>query len=840
MKVSLNWAQYYSNVDLMPKDGIDELVRKIGAQLGAVEEVIDLGKKYQGIVVAKVVKCEPHSNADKLHVCMIDDSGVVKEVKRNDDGLVQVVCGAPNVRAGLLVAWLPPGATVPSTFDKEPFVLEVREIRGEVSNGMLASAHELAISDDHGGILELDEGKAGDDFAETFKLNDYIIDIENKMFTHRPDCFGELGVARELAGLQHQAFKSPDWYLRSEINSLKSDASTLSLEIKNELPELVPRFMVVALSGIEIKPSPFWLQTYLSRVGIRPINNVVDLTNYYMVLTGQPLHAYDYDKLKALDGGDRATIVVRTPREGEKLTLLSGKEIAPAKNTIMIASGTKLIGMGGVMGGSETEVDENTKNIVLECATFNLYAIRRASMEHGLFTDAVTRFSKGQSPLQNDRVTAQTVQDLKKFANGQVASELIDIKNDVSEPSAVTVSSEFINARLGEKLSAEEMAKLLQNVEFEVTVADSRLTVTPPFWRTDIEIPEDVVEEIGRLYGYDHLPIELPRRSIKPIKRDELLDFKTKTRDILADAGANEIVTYSFVHGDLLDKIGQDRDTAFRLSNASSPDLQYYRLSLTPSLLAHIHPNIKAGHDQFALFEIGKVHNKEEHDPHEPTIPAEQHRLALVYANKQKDPARGAPYYQARKYLDELLSHFDLAIHYEDFSELSGPAGLKAWQAPFVPARSGVVVVDLEGRPNVVLGIVGEYRPPVQRSLKLSEAAGFEIDLSLLLLAKRRENYVPLSRFPRVEQDICLQVSGDMHYQALYDFIKQKLQEAKPTDTIFQLSPVDIYQKDPTTKRITLRLSITSYGRTLRAEEINKLLDMVADAAKQHMNAERI
>jgi len=239
MKVSLNEIRRlgYDNVVALP---VDELAGKIGSQLGAIEDIEDLGAKYQGVVVARVVSCEDHPNADRLHVCMVDDGGVVENIERDKNGYVQVVCGAPNVHAEMLVAWLPPGATVPETYHHEaPFVLDARELRGVVSNGMLASPKALALSDDHAGILEIDvEAKPGDAFAKVYQLDDYIIDIENKMFTHRPDCFGLLGVARELAGIQQKSFKSPDWYLRPAMIEAASD---LGLQVENELPDVVPR-----------------------------------------------------------------------------------------------------------------------------------------------------------------------------------------------------------------------------------------------------------------------------------------------------------------------------------------------------------------------------------------------------------------------------------------------------------------------------------------------------------------------------------------------------------------------------------------------------------------------
>ncbi|HEY1064347.1 MAG TPA: phenylalanine--tRNA ligase subunit beta, partial [Candidatus Saccharimonadales bacterium] len=601
MKVSVNWIRKYLDFDL---PATDELVARIGAQLGEVEEVVDFGAKYRGAVLVNVVECSKLENSDHLQLCFIDDGGATENVTRREDGLVQVVCGAPNVAAGVTVVWLPPGVTVPSTYDTDPFVLEARELRGTVSNGMLASPKELALGDSHDGLLLLDgEHKPGTSLIEAFDLNDQIIDIENKMFTHRPDCFGQLGVAREVAGILGKPFTSPDEYLTP---SSATATGGLQLEVRNDVPELVPRFITETFENITIGPSPVCMQTYLVRAGIRPINNVVDITNYFMLLTGQPSHAYDYDKVAALSGGEGAVLVVRHPRKDEQLTLLSGKTITPRDEAIMIATDKQAIGLGGVMGGADTEVDASTKNIILEVATFDMYSIRRTSMAHGLFTDAVTRFNKGQSPLQNDRVAAMLRSQLMHDAGATPAGlhDLNTTGDATSVHPTVQVTPEFINARLGLSLSGEEMQQLLTNVEFTVGLEGSTLSVAAPFWRTDIETREDVVEEIGRLYGFDKLPLELPKRDITPAPEHPLLAQKSAIRDSLSRAGANEVLTYSFVHGNLIDKASQKREHAYKISNALSPDLQYYRLSALPSLLDKVHPNIKAGYDEFALFEL--------------------------------------------------------------------------------------------------------------------------------------------------------------------------------------------------------------------------------------------
>ncbi len=831
MKVSLNWIKEYTDVKL----SVDELVEKIGAQLGAVEEVINLGERYRGIVVVKVVECVKHPNADKLHVCKIDDRKVVKGVKRDPDGYVQVVCGAPNVKKGMMAAWLPPGTIVPSTFEDEQFKLESREIRGEISNGMLASANELALGDDHSGIVELYEPfcKPGDDFAKAYGLDDYIIDIENKMFTHRPDLFGILGVAREIAGITHRSF---DFGARlKEPIKLAKEGPGLAFKVDNKLQKLVPRFTAVAIRIEQNGQSPVWMKSYLIRAGLRPINAVVDVTNYYMHLTGQPLHAYDADKLPT------ASLETRLSKKGEKLKLLNGKEVTFTDDqTILITSGGTPVGIGGVMGGADTEVDETTKSVILECANFDMYAIRKTAMQYGLFTDAVTRFNKGQSSLQQDRYLALAAKSVCLLGNGKIASDIIDKHGTLEQPKPVRVAPSFINERLGLNLSPKKMTELLTNVEFKVLIAAGKqLAVTPPFWRTDIAIAEDVVEEIGRLYGYDHLPLELPLRDLTPAAEDPLLAFKSRLREVLSKSGANEVLTYSFVHGELLTKAGQDPKQAFQLNNAISPDLQYYRVSLMPSLLDLVHSNIKAGYDEFALFEIGKAHIKGFMDEKEPDVPAEEERLAMVFAADDKAAKGvygGAPYYQALTYLDELMQQLGIAYTVEPTENQPMHGAGRQALAPFEPSRSACVYVGDE-----LAGFVGEFKPGVCQALKLPVfSAGFELNTTdLLARYKATSNYRPLPRFPRVEQDMTLSLPASLSYSQAFTVLWRALEELKPSNTLASLTPLDIYRKNAEAKHVTWRLSIASYERTLTDVEVNKLLDEVATAAAE-LRAERI
>lgn len=844
MKVSLNIVKSLVNFELPP---VDELVARVNAQLGSVEKVIDLGAQYKDARIVHVVQCEPHPNADRLHVCLIDDGGAVANIPRDDKGYVQVVCGAPNVHADMWAVWLPPNSTVPASFaDAEPFVLGARKLRGVLSQGMLAAADELAIGTDHDGIVEISgrdmpKGavlRAGDSFAQVFGLDDVVLDIENKMFTHRPDCFGQLGVAREISGIFGQAFTSPDWY---RVAQKFADGSGLKLDVYNDIPDLVPRFMAVAVKNVAVQPSPLWLQCQLVAMGGKPINNIVDATNYIMLMTAQPTHAYDYDKLC---GGK---LGARMAREGETIALLNGKTYTLGTDDIVIADGERAVALGGIMGGADTEVSSDTNNVVLECASFDMYAVRKTAMRHGVFTDALSRFNKGQSPLQN----APVLKRLMGMIGGEQASEVHDKKQFSDEfdeyfagkytPANIDINSSFINQRLGLQLTDSDIYTLLNNVEVHNHGPEDELgymCIQVPFWRTDIELKEDVVEEVGRLYDFGKLPRELPQRSTKPAPKNPRRELKRQIREQLSRAGANEALTYSFVHEHILKRAEQHADQAYKLSNALSPDLQYYRLSVLPSLLDKVHANIKAGHDEFCLFEIGKGHDVRL--PHsEDGLPSEQTFVDAVYAAKKARAS--APYYQVQRMAVRLLSslgaQFELApmaTENDDGKELSGVEFEVA--APFDRQRSAWMLCGKER-----LGIVGEFKQAVRRNFKLPEyAAGFSIDFDQLLAQPRDEQaYRPLSRFPSTSRDVSLRAPRDVSYAELYHVVQAAVDESAGDITV-TIEPRAIFQpaNDRSIKTTTFRLRMTHYERTLTDADAKPIVDRVATMALAKLGAE--
>lgn len=837
MRVSLNTVKQYIDVDLPP---VGELVSRINQQLGGVEDVIDLGARYSGATVVKVVECAKHPNADKLSVCKIDAG-------RTD--LIDVVCGANNVKSGMWAVWLPPESTVPATFDDDrPFVLGSRELRGVISHGMLASARELALGDDHDGIVEIKDNdlqqdmhlQAGVSFAKLFGLDDTVIEIENKMFTHRPDLFGQLGVAREISAILKGAsdqslsdedtrFINPEWYWRMPEFELVDGG--LELEVFNDTPQGSPRFMAVAIKGVTVGASPLWLRCELIRWGSKPINNIVDLTNYIMLLTAQPTHAYDYDKLRGHKLG------VRMAHDGEQLTLLNGKRYELTPDDIVIADGDGAVGLAGIMGGGNSEVTDSTTRIVLEVANFNMYTVRKSSMRYGLFTDALTRFNKGQSALQCDRVIGR----LLDLMPGDQASQVFDLParpdelKDVSVHGEVLVDDDFINQRLGTDLSINQISSLLRRVNMAVypsEPAEDMLRVSAPFWRTDIELPEDLVEEAGRLYGFDKLTRQLPMRSTSPPKSNSLIKAKQTIRSSLSRAGANEVLTYSFINGQVIEKSNQDPDQAFKLSNALSPDLQYYRLSITPSLLDKVHSNIKAGHDEFALFEVGKTHNL--HDVNDEGLPYQSDRTALVYASR--DNNGGSAYYTAKRmvkylyednYLDQQLTFKKL----EDF-DFAGYNSLRQMCAPFDDQRSAMICLR-----NEFVGVVGEYKLSVVKSFKLPiRTSGFELFVSPFT-AERSPIYLPLSRFPSSRQDVSLQINNKVSHGDLEHIVKQTVAEKASSLTVL-VQTLSIYQAEGSDRKtVTFRILANNPQATLTDSVVSQLVSDIAQACQQALGA---
>ena len=773
MKISLNELKCMVTVPVSD----EELIRLIGARLVEVEGVIDETHKYDNIYIVKVEKAEKIPDTH-LTLCQINvGDKEIKGVEKNADGLVQVVCGAPNVHEGMLAVWIAPGAVVPASVHEDvPFVIGKRKMLGKYdSNGMLAGADELDFDDKHEKIAEIDPEqeitlKPGDTLADIFDLDDLILEIENKSLTHRPDCFGVEGFAREVAGILGERYEEGlNFY-----SATKPDN-----KVKIEIDEnICSRYTAIVLEkhGELKKKYLTWRDVFLSKSGMRPVDPIVDATNFWMLQTGQPLHAFDYDKFVAVGGKDKPEIKVRLARKGEKLVLLDDKEIELNENDIVICSCDTPVALAGAMGGKSTMIDENTKNIILESATFSLYNLRKTQMAHGIFSEAITRFTKGQPAFQTLGVAESCADDLK---DGFKVVSVSDAYPNPAKDIVVKITTDEINGLLGTEYDEKLIVTTLENVGFEIKSSNGVLEIRVPDWRTDIHIKEDIIEEVGRLLGYDNIDPVLPLH--QTAETNKMLDLKKQIRNAMRRFGANELLTYSFISEKLLEKVGQDKNNSYKIVNSISPELQYIRQSIVPSLLEKAYMNQKIPFDKFAIFEINKVYQKEWGMDAE-NVPVEKMQMGFVVAERKN---KTTAYYRAKKYVEELLKELNVKVCFKALSADFAVA------KPFEKKRSAEIVAD----DGVVIGVVGEFKNSVRQNFKLDEyLAGFEINLDEILkkTGQKKEIY-----FGEAEKrDLTIKTTKT--YGEVIEKIKKVLAK---NNLSAEITPLSIYQPENTEEK---------------------------------------
>ncbi len=825
MIISVNWLKKF--VPDLPE--INELSKLIGARLVEIESIENLNEKYKDVIIARVISAKKVEGSDHLNLCKIDDGGKRDGVERDENGFIQVVCGASNVREGLFVAWLPPKAIVPETFGGENFQLSARKLMGNMSNGMIASLRELGLGDEHDGILEIspeafENGlQAGDSFAEKFELNDYLLEVENKSLTHRPDCFGIIGFAREVAGILEQKFVEPDFIKQSDFGFEVNNDKSITVDAQDS--EICERYTaaVFDVSDISKNPNLTLEKTYLLRSGMRPIDVITDLANELMLETGQPLHTFDFDKLVKINGSENVKMTVRKAFENEELELLDGRKIKMSQNDIVIATGENgenAVALAGAMGGKSTEIDENTTRILVESATFNLYNLRNTQMRHGIFSEAITRFTKGVPEMMSRKVLDLFGTELLALG-GKSLSEVADSKGDFYyNKSEISVSKDKINQILGTNFSSEEIQKTLENVGI-LTKNDNSETFIVPFWRNDLHIEEDLIEEVGRLNGYDNIKLQLPKRTFRAVKKAKIDLLQSEIREILVASGANEILTYTFVHGDLLKKAGQDPKNAYKIVNSISPELQYYRQTLTPSLLSKVNQNIRAGFSEFAIFEMNKITEKML-GLNEENVPFEQKKLAFVYTKNKGENA----FFEAKNYADFLFKKLGLKVEFVKFDLSKSPLSTE-----FEPKRSALIQVsNSEG--EKILGVIGEFKKKIQKALKLPEStAGFELDLGILLENTGRTSVKikDFSKFQSVERDISINVDESRQFAEIFDIFKDISSEFKGVE--IETLPMDIFNNGDGTKNISIRFKVTPFEKTLNGDEIRDIMQKIEEKA---------
>ena len=809
MLISLNKIKQY--VGSIPVSD-EELVQLIGSRLVEVEGVMDMAEKYRGAYLAKVVTCEDIPDTH-LHLCQIDAGPELNQkFSTLDSGLVQIVCGAPNVRAGIIAVWLTPGSIVPDTFGGENFVLGARKLRGYESFGMLAGPDELGLSSDHKYIAEVDEslGRPGATLAEIFDLNDKILDIENKSLTHRPDTFGLIGFAREVSGILGQKFSEPVSFDQT-IDGLSDE---ISIEIADQ--KLCPRYSacLVNVSDLNLANpvSPEFSDLYpmtkdsvlLAKSGMNSVNPIVDATNLTMLELGQPLHAFDYDKFVKIGGLDHAKIIVRAARTGESLTLLDGKTIELNTNDIVIASNDTPVALAGAMGGESTKIDASTTRILLESATFSLYNLRKTQMAHGIFSEAITRFTKGQ-PAVN---TIPAIKDCLAKLGVKSDAELRfadSLKQDLSEIQVAVKVSE-INQLLGSHYDEALMIQTLENVGFKVTSDSEKLLVTAPLWRTDIHIKEDIIEEVGRLLGFDNLPLSLPVRPFIGAEKNAMFELKTTLRNLLSlELGLHEVLTYSFISKKLLERVGENTENTYEITNSISPELQLFRTSITPSLLEKVRENQKAGFADFSLYEMNQV-TKKSLGLNSDQTPKMQHHLAVVST---------ADYYYSKQILENLADKLGLNFELRAFTDGEN-------SSYFEPKRAAKILLS-----GTQIGCLGELKNSVKTALKLKDISSLELELEAILGQKSSDKRIKeFSRFPAVNRDLTVKISEETPFALVENAILEVLKNQ--TSLVFHLTATSIYQAEGAdTKNLSFHLNFASTEKTLLSEEISAIMNSI-------------
>lgn len=803
MKISLQYIkQRVGNIPTHLTD--QDLITLIGSRLVEVEGVEYLTPKYQKAYIVKVLSAEPIEGTH-LHLCRIDAGPVTVEFADADAQSIQVVCGAPNVHAGMLAVWLAPGAIVPATYNGERFRLSVRKLRGYESHGMLAALDELDLGTDHEGIIEIDPKSAhpGDTLADVFGLNDLILDVENKSLTHRPDCFGLIGFAREVAGILGLPFTEPTWPELAPV-------ADLPLQVQTN-PDLCPRYSCAVFDLPDTRPSKYLTKEaiFLAKAGMRSIDPVVDLTNILMLETGQPLHAFDYDKLVAVSGQKVPTIIVRAATPDESIQLLDGKTITCTPDDILITANNVPVALAGAMGGKNTDIDPSTRRVVLESATFSLYHLRKTQMAHGIFSEAITRFTKGQPAAMTLPVLAEAVKRL-----GVQPLAVVDDYPQPQTPATVKLTVQDVNRLLGTTYTAAKIAQTLENVGFTVKSSET-LTVTAPVWRTDIHIPADVIEEVGRLLGYDNIPLTLPTRPFLEAEIDPMFRLKHQLRNLLSDnLGLHEVLTYSFISRQLLEKVHLDPTDSYEIVNSISPELQCFRQQITPSLLDKIRENLKSGHNNFGLYELNQVSQKSFGLTTEQT-PVLHTDLGLVLLGD---------FYALKAHLLALFRDLKLPLEYSQL--IAGPEA--AEQYPYLePAHSAIITHG-----DQILGAFGEVRHSVLAQFKLDTlVSACELNLNLLLtLPSQPHQSFQHSKFPPVERDLTLKVSADLPYGRILNLLDHTL---SATGLYYQISPLSIYQSTPDTptKNLSFHLRFSHPDRTLDAAGISAIMESIAVAA---------
>jgi len=808
MKIAYSWLQDYVPTQKTPEE-IQELLTFHTA------EVEDLEKAGQvaDVVVGKVLEVGEHPNADKLRLAKVS-VGEGKDLR--------IVCGAPNLEAGQLVPVAVEGAVLPGDFK-----IEKREVRGEMSEGMICAEDELGLGDKHEGIMVLDPGsyEIGEPFAP--QGGDTVLDVS--VPANRADLMSHVGIAREIAAVDKQEFKYQPTAL-PEINS----EQLLKVEVDDKI---CPRYTALVISGIKIGPSPEWMQARLKSVGLRPINNIVDLTNYLMFDMGQPLHAFDFEKVEG------AAMSVRASQEGENVQTLDDQTWKLAAGMPVISDSQKLIDLAGIMGGKNSEVSEATQTIVFQAATFAPLAVRKASRKLGHRTDAVGIYEKGVDPELALPTLAKGLQLLQQMIPGIQVRQVIDINKNQAAPTTIEFDPQLVEKMIGIKVDMKQIEDILQRLGMKISV-DKVMVVEVPSWRSDITGPHDLVEEIVRIIGYQQIPAKLPVGQLKPPDVSEGLHWERKAKEVLVASGFNEVVNYAFNSQRDLEKMGITNFKGYLpVANPISPEHSYMRVSLVPNLLRNVKENLK-NFPGFSIFELGRVfygYDATKELKYKEAV-HEEAKLTGVMVNtrprKSKGKVTSRSFLEGKGVVEEILKKFGIESSRISYGQIN------VYNATFHPGRTAVIQVkvkgkaELEGEYNQEIGMIGEVHPAMLQAYGIKAVTVlFDIDFDELAdLANDKKTIQTVGKYPGVTRDVAFILDRDVlvgGLKAVMGYAGGKLIE--------KVDLFDTYEGDQIPegkKSLAFHVLYQLPDRTLTDKEVDEQHEKVIAAVKERYKAE--
>jgi len=795
MKVPISWLKEYVDIDVPAK----ELAEQMTMTGSKEEETMELGEDIRNVVVGRIVKISEHPNADKLVICQVD-------VGTGDP--IQIVTGAPNVAEGQLVPVALHGSHLPGRGGMD---IKKGKLRGEVSAGMLCSGDELELSDadypgaEVYGIMILQEDyPLGMDIREALMLRDTVIDFE--ITSNRPDCLSVQGLAREAAVTLGKSFMTPAITLDPMEGSAEDEAT-----IRIDAEDLCPRYCGLVVRDVKIAPSPMWLRRRLAACGVRSINNIVDITNYVMLEYGQPLHAFDLDKLTD------QTIIVRRAQQGETMTTLDDQERPLSPDMLVIADAKRAVALAGVMGGANSEIDENTKNILFESAVFDPVSVRKTAKRLGMRTEASMRFERGVSPQTTPMALTRTAQMIQQLGAGRVINGMLDVCECDLAPKTLDVKWPKINELLGLSLNPGQMQDILVALGFEVRMQGEVLAIQVPHYRLDIEGMADVAEEVARIYGYNNIPMTLmpesPSEAMKT-RRQYLMD---RIRECMVGMGAYEASTYSFQSEDVYQKMRLSVPTLMKISNPLGEDQNVMRTSMLPGLLGSLAHNQSHKVPACMLFEAGRVFLTDQKPGELTELPREPLRMGLVWYGE------GADFFRLKGMAEVLLDELGL---------LDAAVIEQGTHPSYHPGRCAVIKLD-----GNEAGYLGELHPEtVERNDLTGRVYAWEMDLEILLkYAKTEKTYRPLPKYPAVERDLAVVLKKDIPAARVREIICREGGECLASAELF-----DVYegaQVPEGHRSLAYALTYRAADRTLTDEEINPLQEAIIAGLEAELGA---